>query len=211
MKMKGEQPQVLPTNPARNPKRTSNDFDSVRFAQFKVRRHMPLPANFVASLTSPSTGELFERIKARQSSPNGGATLELRNEVRPIDLFCYFGARFGAPNGIQNLLRKDDSDNLIHWDWTLLYEETLIAFWGTNFRTDLLIFGDLPFGDAEKQELIEQIRDDLKNHGQKMSEVRGRLEHWTEFVNPYWRLSQAITGLRKELAQLDLVSSFASG
>jgi len=32
---------------------------------------------------------------------------------------CYLKARFGEPNGFQTFLRRDSSDNWIHWDFNL--------------------------------------------------------------------------------------------
>ncbi len=170
---------------------------------------MPLPSDFVASLEYPSTEEILQRTRAPRSSTHPGAYLELRNELKPIDLYCYFWARFGPPNGIQNFLRNDASDNMVHWDWTLKHGESLIGFWGTNFRTDLFVIGPLDFAEPEKLELIEQIQSDFKNHGPKMSAVRAKLEHWTEFVNPYERLTRTIHSLRRELSNLDLSSPFS--
>jgi hypothetical protein len=173
--------------------------------------NMPLPQDFLDSLECPSTEEIFAHIKNGRGVDTPRAFLELRNELKPIDLFCYFWARFGPPNGIQNFLRKNHSDNLVHWDWTLKYREVLIGFWGTNFRTDLFVIGDLTFGEPERLDLINQVRTDLRNHGTKMAAVRGKLEHWTEFVNPYWRLTRAINSLRRELSTLDLNSPFSEG
>lgn len=171
---------------------------------------MPLPSDFVASLEYPSTKEILQRTQAPRLPTHPSAYLELRNELKPIDLYCYFWARFGPPNGLQNFLRNDHSDNLVHWDWTLKYREALIGFWGTNFRTDLFVIGQLNFAEPEKLELIEQIRADFKNHGPKMALVRAKLEHWTEFVNPYARLTRTIHSLRRELSKLDLSSPFSS-
>lgn len=166
---------------------------------------MSLPLDFLVSLSAATLEESMAKNKQNEKR----ALLEIRNEVTPLDLFCYLGARFGQPNGMQNFLRGDHSDNLVHWDWTLKYRETLIFLWGTNFRTDLFIVGDLPFTEVEKDELVLQIRADMKNFGREMSMVRKNLEHWTEFVNPYWRLTRAITSLKLELSQLNLVSAFS--
>ncbi|MBC3832523.1 hypothetical protein H8K33_13530 [Undibacterium amnicola] len=171
---------------------------------------MPLPPDFVASLECPSTEEIIQRTQVTRSTAHPSAYLELRNELKPIDLYCYFSARFGMPNGIQNFLRNDHSDNLVHWDWTLKHRESLIGFWGTNFRTDLFVIGELEFTSSERLELIDQIRADFKNHGLKMAAVREKLEHWTEFVNPYARLTRTIHSLRHELSNLDLSSPFSS-
>lgn len=171
---------------------------------------MPLPPDFVASLECPSTEEIIRRTQAPRSPAHTSAYLELRNELKPVDLYCYFWARFGPPNGIQNFLRNNHSDNLVHWDWTLKHHETLIGFWGTNFRTDLFVIGQQDFAETERLELIDQIRSDFKNHGPKMAAVRAKLEHWTEFVNPYARLTRTIRSLQRELAKLDLSSPFSN-
>ena len=52
-----------------------------------------------------------------------------------MDLYCYFHARFGPPNGLQNFLRNPHSDNLIHWHWTVQHENGLLDVQGANFRT----------------------------------------------------------------------------
>ncbi|TKR56339.1 hypothetical protein D7I39_05230 [Allopusillimonas ginsengisoli] len=44
-----------------------------------------------------------------------------------------------------------------------------------------------------------------------MAAIRSKLEHWTEFVNPYWRLTRAVSSLRAELATIDLTSPFERG
>lgn len=172
---------------------------------------MPLPPDFLIQLECPTTEVLLERIKSENSNAAKRSFLELRNELKPIDLFCYFWARFGPPNGIQNYLRNDHSDNLVHWDWTFQYGETLIGFWGTNFRTDLFVIGDSPLTEKEKPDLVAQIKSDYRSFGPKMAAIRAKLEHWTEFVNPYWRLTRAISSLRAELATLDLSSPFETG
>jgi len=45
--------------------------------------------------------------------------LVVRRHLSPVDVYCYLKARFGEPNGLQNFLRKDDSDNWIQWDFNL--------------------------------------------------------------------------------------------
>jgi len=131
------------------------------------------------------------------------STMEIGNELRPADLFCYLAARFGPPNGIQNFLRADHSDNLIHWDWTLRHDAGVIVFWGMSFRTEVLIMGIAP-GDDHKPSLIEQIKADFEKHGPKMAKIRKDLEHWTEFVNPYQRVRRSVERLLEELDALDL-------
>ncbi|KJS03389.1 MAG: hypothetical protein VR65_01680 [Desulfobulbaceae bacterium BRH_c16a] len=164
---------------------------------------MTLPSDFLSSLTCPHTKEILEDMQ-REDRPNGGKILTLRNEIAPSDLFCYFAARFGRPNGIQNLLRTDDSDNLIHWEWVLRSKDGMLSFLGMNFRTEVWVLGSTACDGDFLQELVKQIKADFSNHGKLMSEIRKSLEDWIEFVNPYQRLRAAIERLRTELDALQL-------
>ncbi|MFH4324989.1 hypothetical protein WAJ71_20835, partial [Acinetobacter baumannii] len=42
----------------------------------------------------------------------------IKNEIKPVDLFCYLYAKFGPPRGLLTMLRNPDlgSENLIQWD-----------------------------------------------------------------------------------------------
>ena len=175
-----------------------------------VRRRMPLPQDFLDALRAPPLEEIVGAIQRSRTEKSRRAMLELRNEIKPLDLFCYLGARFGPPNGIQNILRNDHSDNLVHWDWTLKYNDVMVSFWGTNFRTDLFVVGEIEFAEAERLELIQKVLADLRNHGPQMGKVRKELERWTEFVNPYWRLTRAINSLQVELNSLNLATSLST-
>jgi len=145
---------------------------------------------------------VFEALRERKWK-DMHSSMEIGNELRPADLFCYLAARFGPPNGIQNFARSDDSDNLIHWDWTLRHDAGVIVFLGMNFRTEVFIMGIAP-RDEHRASLIEQVKSDFENHGPKMAEIRRDLEHWTEFVNPYQRVSRSVERLLEELNALDL-------
>lgn len=128
----------------------------------------------------------------------------LGNEIRPSDLYCYLGSRFGTPNGLQNFFRNDDSNNLVHWEWHLKTSIGHITIIGLNFRTDVWISGaTLP--ETEKPELVTQIKSDFRNYGKGMAHIRKEhLEPWVEFVNPYQRLARAVKQLIKELDELKL-------
>jgi hypothetical protein len=164
---------------------------------------MPLPPNFLKSLTCPHPKEILKEIQSADRQ-NGASIHILRNEIAPSDLYCYFGAKFGRPNGIQNLLRNDDSDNLVHWEWVLCTPFGMISFLGMNFRTEVWVLGDIPCDSDFLQDLVSQIKADFSNHGKRMSEIRKSLEEWIEFVNPYRRLQAAVKNLRIELDALQL-------
>jgi len=165
---------------------------------------MALPLNFVASLTCPHPKKIFERLLAEQNEKKKGMLWSWKTEISPADLYCYLGARFGRPNGTQNFLRKDDSDNLIHWEWVLDHANGNIHVLGMNFRTELWLSGHLGLEEADCSELAAAFKADFANHGQKMAEIRKSLESWTEFVNPYQRLRRAVEKLLLDLKSLDL-------
>lgn len=57
----------------------------------------------------------------------------LKENIKAVDLYCYFNVRFGKPNGLFTLLKNHhDSDNLIHWDYTFSYEDKQLTI---LFRT----------------------------------------------------------------------------
>lgn len=164
---------------------------------------MALPLDLIARLKGAHPREFFDDLR-KADRPQVGGRLVLRNEVSPSDLYCYLGARFGAPNGLQNFLRNDDSDNLIHWEWALRCDEGWVTFQGMNFRTEVMFIGAFSVSDSDKEMLVEQIRGDFTNHGRAMSEIRKALEDWTEFVNPYRRIRKSIEKLLDDLRELRL-------
>lgn len=128
---------------------------------------------------------------------------EINNEIKPVDLYCYLHAKYGAANGIQNFLRKDDSDNLIHWEWTLVNEDGMISIQGHNFRTEVHTFRRLGIG-LTKEDFIQQTKRDFSNYGKEMRSVRLDLEKWSHFINPYRRIERVIDRHVQTLVDLDL-------
>lgn len=165
---------------------------------------MTLESDFIANLSYPSREQMLDRIEQlKRNEVVNGSCWSIQNEIRPADLFCYLCARFGPPNGFQNFLRSDDSDNLIHWHWTLKSAHGFVEITGSNFRTDIQ-FTDFVTKVFLQGEFCNLVKMDFKNHGKKMSEVRQKLEAWIEFVNPYRRLRMSVQKLVNELNDLDV-------
>jgi hypothetical protein len=146
-----------------------------------------------------------ESLEAFRDRPWGHvqSRIEVVNEVRPVDLFCYLAAAFGPPNGMANFLRGDHSDNLIHWEWVCRHPGGVVVFAGTNFRTDILIAGIEP-SPTHLHQLSQQFKAAFASAGAGMTGVRQQLEQWTEFVNPYQRIRRAIDRLLYALDKLNL-------
>lgn len=137
--------------------------------------------------------------------PKGYIKLVIKNEIRPVDLYCYLHAKYGPPNGLQNLFRSDDSDNLIHWDWTLAESRGLITILGLSFRTEVLFLGAFVEDSLGPDHFVQSVKNDFVNYGKQMSEIRkGLLEKWTEFINPFNRIRSAVDSLMSELQSLEL-------
>jgi hypothetical protein len=164
---------------------------------------MPLSQDFVADLQVVPLKDIIEILKS-VDRPSFGTRWILKNEVRPVDLYCYFGARFGAPNGIQNFLRADHSDNLIHWEWFLRSGDRFIFVQGMNFRTEVWISGETDLSESDKDLLTNDIKSHFAMYGREMGTVRKALEHWVEFVNPYQRLRRSVKSLLNDLESLGL-------
>ncbi len=164
---------------------------------------MSLPSDFVCSWQLIHPKDLIGRLKELdRSKPTN--VFAIRNELPPADIYAYLGARFGSPNGLQNYLRADHSNNLIHWEWTFLTATGMISLQGLNFRTDVWVFGSQPLRHSDLLALVSQIKADFSNYGPEMSQIRKSLEDWVEFVNPYQRLSSAIKKLLDEVDGLNL-------
>lgn len=136
--------------------------------------------------------------------PKNGEMWEFTNEIKPLDLYCYLYAKYGPPNGIQNFLRSDDSDNLIHWEWTLAGEYGLTSIQGQNFRSEVHLIGDFKGKGLTLEDFISQIKSDIGNYGKKISELRKELEKWTQFINPYKRIESAVNLHFEKLDELNL-------
>lgn len=126
------------------------------------------------------------------------------NNIKPVDLYCYLQARFGKPNGIQSLFRNYDSDNLIHWDYTLDYEGYRITIMCMTYRLEIHKSIDFPDQKYAKDQFILDLKNDFKNYGKQISSFRSRIETWHLFINPFKRVKNAIESNLDELEKLDI-------
>lgn len=154
----------------------------------------------------PDVTELMELLKERRPKGEGGVwTLDA---VKPSDLYCYLQVRFGIPNGIQNVLRNDSSDNLIHWEWTLVHPHGVIDIAGMNMRTEAHLIGDWHFSECDVNQFCDYLKREFALYGRQMTEFRTKhLEDWDMLVNPYKQLHNVVSQLKADLASLSLDQS----
>lgn len=128
-----------------------------------------------------------------------------QGRLSPVSFYCYLKARFGSPNGIQMLFKKEnDSDNLIHWHYSIIAGEESLEILGMNTRIEFWANSNTRMRYQDWEELIDDIKKDFKNFGKEMSEVRKKLEHWNLFINPYNRLKEIVEQGKSKLSELDL-------
>jgi hypothetical protein len=162
-----------------------------------------LPEDFLTTLKYVHPKEIANFVSS-ENRPGGACCLTIRNEIKPIDLYCYLSARYGPPNGIQNFLRANHSNNLVHWNWSFLQGSGLIDIQGTNYRTDVWFIGPYEVDPKDTAELVAVLKSNFAEFGEGMSKCRKSLEHWVEFVNPYQRLRRSVDKMVAELRSLEL-------
>lgn len=145
-----------------------------------------------------SKAEVIEWLqKSERADKRSRDFLVVRSQLRPVDVYCYLVARFGRPNGFQNFLRRDDSDNWIHWDFNIKSGEIDVYFAGTSREIHIGVQGNLT--DAQWKALIVAIKDDYRRVGREKSRVLHSLEKYVVFQNKYVALANLCAGLHAEI------------
>jgi hypothetical protein len=124
--------------------------------------------------------------------------------IAPVDLYAYLYARFGAPNGFGMTLKSATSDNLLHWHWSLQYEDRVIEFMGYTLSAQVAAEGSGEPTEDDVERLVRSLKADFANCGEGMSRERKRLERWTVFINPYCRLHRVVERFSERLQELDI-------
>jgi hypothetical protein len=116
----------------------------------------------------------------------------LRNEIRPVDLFCYLCARFGHPLGFFSLMPRGYFKEAFNWHFMLYLPEGSVDILSLNFRTEVY----LPRGFVcSAEEFAKELKADFPSHHAGMSKVKAELTKWDSFLNPYaqlWESSQLL-------------------
>jgi hypothetical protein len=126
------------------------------------------------------------------------STLAVRESLSPVDVYCYLKARFGEPNGFQNLLRKDDSDNWIHWDFNLKAGGEDVYICGTSREIHFVLSPRMT--DENWRDLILAIKHDFGRVAEEKSAVLSSLEKWVIFPNKFVDVAKVCGELHAEIA-----------
>jgi len=148
-----------------------------------------------------TANEIFPEIKRtnpkKAASVKRGSILAFRKEFRPVDMYCYLRARFGEPNGVQNLLRRDDSDNLVHWHFTLMAEQAKIHILGQSREVHVMI--SEPLEDRDWAEFARAVKLDFARVGAAKKQFQDTLQKWVVFPNKYSSIADVCAMLHAEV------------
>jgi hypothetical protein len=126
-------------------------------------------------------------------------TLAVRVKLKPVDVYAYLKARFGEPNGFQNLLRKDDSDNIVHWDFQLKAGNEDVYICGYLREVHLIVSEKLT--DEEWKELINAIKADFSRVAKDKSAIVKSFEKYILFQNKYAAIANLCADLHASILE----------
>lgn len=142
----------------------------------------------IASWRAATPQEVIAFYNPKQSSKKSTRSgLIVRSQLRPVDVYAYLLARFGQPNGLQNQLRRDDSDNWIHWDFNLIAGDVSIHIAGTS--RDVHFWVGEKMTDQAWKELIVKLKGDFARIGHAKSSVMRSFEKFVVFQNKFVALT----------------------
>lgn len=108
-----------------------------------------------------------------------------------VDLYCYFKSTYGEPNGMQSILRRNDSDNIYHWNYCFVAENVYFDFVYSYRHVELLIISESKI-DIDISQFIENIKKVLIQKKDSIKKQRDSIELWDIFQNTYSRLKKTI-------------------
>lgn len=158
---------------------------------------MPICLN-VQDWRASTRSEIVEFL-ARSDKPGRKKRhlLAVRRHLKPVDVYSYLRARFGTPNGFQNVLRRDDSDNLVHWDFQLKAGTEDVYICGHLREVHMIVSEAL--SDEEWQMLIRNIKSDYSRVSRKKSAMVRTFEKYILFQNKYALLASLCAELHERI------------
>ncbi|WP_119389654.1 hypothetical protein [Taklimakanibacter lacteus] len=156
----------------------------------------------VASWVRATPKEVVAFYKSRPGprKPNRSGFLIVRAHLKPVDVYAYLRVRFGTPNGFQNVLRKDDSDNWIHWDYSLKADDVDIYIAGTS--RDIHFIVSERMRDVDWKDLILALKADFGRNGRAKSEMMQSFERYVVFQNKFVTLADLCAEMHEVIVDM---------
>jgi len=153
--------------------------------------------------TTPKEMAGFYKSKGtgkKKRTPNRSGFLVVRTRLRPADIYAYLRARFGTPNGFQNLFRRDDSDNWIHWDFNLKAGDVDVYIAGTSRDIHFMIGEKMT--DEDWRDLIVGLKADFGRLGREKSAMMRSFEKFVVFQNKYVTLADLCAEMHESITNM---------
>lgn len=148
-----------------------------------------MPKCLDISTWRPATrDELLEIVEGyKNRTAKKGSSLIVRSSMKPVDVYAYLRVRFGQPNGIQNFFRSDDSDNWIHWHYSLRANDVIVEMSGTSRDVHMIVSEEL--SDSDWRRLLASLKSDFSRIGRDKSAMIRSFEKFVVFQNKYHALA----------------------
>ena len=129
--------------------------------------------------------------------------------INPYNLYLYLSARFGKPNGILSLFRKEDSAQLFHWHYSLKYKEYQIEIMCATYRLEVFISSKIVKNQEECLSFLNLMIKDISSYKKQILQVKKEIENWIQIINPFYKLMQQIKTefeeIEEKISQIDLL------
>jgi hypothetical protein len=168
------------------------------------------PCVDVQSWRVPTKEEFLHYLKTRGPRSKGEprrrkpSGLVVRHHLSPLDVYCYLKARFGEPNGFQNVLRQEGSDNWIHWDFLLKSGDDGVYICGMSREVHFLLSERMT--DEQWRDLIEALKADYKRVGKEKGAILKAFERWVQFPNKFAEVADICAELHADI--VDTIGGF---
>jgi hypothetical protein len=153
----------------------------------------------VLNWRASTPAELKQFLDHDDQKPKGDALI-IRTFLKPVDVYSYLVARFGEPNGVQNLLRSDSSDNWIHWDFNIKIGDQFINLAGAS--REIHVITSEKMTDEHWKSLILAVKQDYARVGKDKSAVLGRFEKFSIFQNKFVSLANLCADLHADIKDM---------
>ncbi|PHS55533.1 MAG: hypothetical protein COB17_11495 [Sulfurimonas sp.] len=155
----------------------------------------------IKNLVAPSSKECLNFTRADKKEPSNH--YKLNENISPYNLFLYLFTRFGKPNGILSLLRKEDSDQLFHWHYSLYIDKYNIEIMCATYKIEVFASTELIFDKDECLSFLQDCIKDIKNYATQAKEKKKSIENWEMIINPFARIQKQINLLLNEIEHLN--------
>jgi hypothetical protein len=130
-----------------------------------------------------------------------GSRWTFSRDIIPVDFYAYLMNRFGPPNGFAMTLRSPSVDNLIHWNYTLECENSIIDIHALDTQIDIHAYATT-LDDSGWWTLESNLLTEFKHNQKALASVKKEFEKWHLFVNPYRRLAAIVDRFERRLNQI---------